>query len=396
MAGSSERKVVCIVTSAHPSTDPRIFLKQAQSLVRAGYVVRLVAQHSRDEMVGDVGVRALHRPRSRLTRVLNLNWRAFRSALRERADVYHFHDPELIPWMLLLRLLRRVPIVYDVHEDYVTSVMQKGYLPKPARRPLAWVVRVLERVASRSFGVVLAERYYAERFPMGVTVLNYPLVPESPSQKATGLACIGTQRVLYTGNITEDRGALVHAGLVHLFPDMHVYLVGRCSSRMADQVRGISSPHEGRVHVEGEGNYVPHERIWAYYSVGGWVAGLALFPPTEHYRRKELTKLFEYMAAGMPIIASDFPNWKAIVEGKRCGLTVDPLDPDAIARAFAYLLDNPEEARLMGDNGRRAVEEEYNWQHEEKKLLALYETLFGSSGNGPRAMLRGCDQRRGQ
>jgi glycosyltransferase involved in cell wall biosynthesis len=93
-------------------------------------------------------------------------------------------------------------------------------------------------------------------------------------------------------------------------------------------------------------------------------------------------KLFEYMAAGLPVVASNFPLWKEIVEGNRCGITVDPLDPKAIAQAIEYLLAHPEEARQMGENGRRAVEEKYNWEKEAEKLLALYKELVDSAKGG--------------
>ncbi len=87
-------------------------------------------------------------------------------------------------------------------------------------------------------------------------------------------------------------------------------------------------------------------------------------------------KMFEYMSAGIPVIASDFPLWREIIEGCGCGICVDPLDPKKIAEAIDYLVDNPEIARRMGENGRKAVYDRYNWDVEEKKLLALYDSLL--------------------
>jgi glycosyltransferase involved in cell wall biosynthesis len=87
-------------------------------------------------------------------------------------------------------------------------------------------------------------------------------------------------------------------------------------------------------------------------------------------------KMFEYMSAGLPLIASDFPLWREIVEGNDCGVCVDPADPAAIAEAIDRLVENPDLARRMGENGQRAVHERYNWAIEEKKLLALYDTVL--------------------
>ena len=106
------------------------------------------------------------------------------------------------------------------------------------------------------------------------------------------------------------------------------------------------------------------------------VAGLVTFHPVPNHIDAQPNKMFEYMSAGVPVIASDFPLWREIIEGNQCGLCVDPLNPDAIAHAIDYLVQNPNEARQMGENGRRAVLERYNWAAEEKKLLKLYDEIL--------------------
>jgi hypothetical protein len=84
------------------------------------------------------------------------------------------------------------------------------------------------------------------------------------------------------------------------------------------------------------------------------------------------TKLFEYMAARVPVVASDFPLYRAIVEGAGCGIVVDPTSPHAIAEAVRYLLDHPEDAQAMADRGRAAMLERYNWHASKEALLELY------------------------
>lgn len=86
------------------------------------------------------------------------------------------------------------------------------------------------------------------------------------------------------------------------------------------------------------------------------------------------------MSAGLPVIASDFPLWRTIVDGVQCGLLVDPQDPNDIAHAMQWILENPEKAKQMGKNGKRAVEETYNWEKESKKLISMYNELIGSRG----------------
>ena len=104
-------------------------------------------------------------------------------------------------------------------------------------------------------------------------------------------------------------------------------------------------------------------------------AGLVLLHPRINYVDALPIKLFEYMAVGIPVIASDFPLWRTIVDGANCGILVDPMKPEQIAKAIDWLLDNPREARKMGERGRRAVLERYNWSLEEKKLIELYDKL---------------------
>ena len=140
--------------------------------------------------------------------------------------------------------------------------------------------------------------------------------------------------------------------LEHL-PDAHLFLVGRCSPRLAADLRvGADS---ARLHFEGVDDYVSHERIISYYLRECWTAGLAIFPYSQHSLHKELTKVFEYMAYGIPVLCADFPNLREIVEGAGCGLCVNPEDGAAAAEAVRYLWENPEVARQMGERGREAA-----------------------------------------
>ena len=122
-------------------------------------------------------------------------------------------------------------------------------------------------------------------------------------------------------------------------------------------------------HVDALG-FVDREGVRA--TMARSMAGMVLFHPEPNHIDAQPNKMFEYMSAGIPVIASNFPLWKEIVEGAECGICVDPLNLKEIAGAIQFIVEHPAEAKQMGKNGRRAVEERYNWGREEKKLLGSY------------------------
>ncbi len=364
---------VAHLTTVHDRRDPRIFLKECTSLAEGGHEVFLFVadgrgnEHKNGVAIIDMGARSRMQLRRRTRDVL----RMFVAAKRMECDVYHFHDPELLPAGLLFRLSGK-KVVYDVHEDYGTSIGRREHLPSFIRHFLACAIRLFEPLVARAFQTIIAEKYYEERFPKAEKILNYPLPVHRPSGRSP-LRIQEPLRVLYTGNITKERGAFAHIRLLDVHPSLHVYMVGRCATSLAEQMRSCAGKNSSRLHIVGAGEYVPFDVITRYYDAGGWTAGLALFPPSEHYHRKELTKFFEYMQYGIPILASRFPLWVSLIEGNCCGICVKTdFEREEMAAALQTLLRDGAE---MGLNGQRAVREKYQWAYEEKKLLALYRRL---------------------
>ena len=368
------RGKVCILTTVHPPFDTRIFHKEAKTLARAGYEVALIAQHGKDEAVEGVKIIALPKPRNRFSRIFSLTWRAFRLALRQRVAVYHFHDPELLPMGALLKLLTRAEVIYDVHEDVPPQIMTKHWIAGPLRRPVAAGFNIAEKLLAQAMdGVVVATEGIAEKFAMfkPVVVHNYPdlgMLPNpSPDEERSGRVLV------YIGGISKLRGAveMVRAleYLAHI-DGLRLDLIGRFEPPGLEQeLRALL----GYRRVRFLGWLQPEE---VYKQLRAADVGLVCLHPEPRYVVAWPVKLFEYMAAGLPVVASNFPLWREIVEGNNCGLCVDPLEPKEIAKAIEYLLTHPEEARRMGENGRRAIVEKYNWEREGEKLLKLYEELL--------------------
>lgn len=365
---------VCIITTVHPVFSTRIFHREAKTLARAGYDVTLVAQHDKNEIVDGVKIVALPKPRNRFSRIFDLTWRAFRVALRQRADIYHFHDPELLPIGLLLKLLTRAKVIYDVHEDLPQQTLTKYWIPDPLKRPLAMFFNLIEKLLAQAMdAVVVATEGIAAQFKglKPLVVHNYPDVARLPTPPARADAEEAQERVvIYIGKISKDRGVMeMVKAMEHLTHINRLYLdlLGNVEPPgLEDELRTL--PGWCRVRMYGR---VPLEA--AYKALGKADIGIVYLHPEPRFIISLPIKLFEYMAVGLPVVASNFPLWKDIVEGNQCGVTVNPLNPKAIAQAIEYLLAHPEEARCMGENGRRAVAERYNWESEGRKLVALYE-----------------------
>lgn len=373
---ATPKRVVHLTTVHHPY-DPRIYHKECQSLKNAGFDVTLIAQTIDDdeEKYYEKPIRhiPLKKYASRLQRMTLGVYEAYKKAKYMKADVYHFHDPELLPVGWLLKNKNNV-VIYDIHEDYITSILQKDYLPEPVKKIIAALYDVLERFLTKHMELCLAEKYYIERYPTGTHILNYPTVNERfMNHERKGKA---ENKLLYTGNVSLVRGAMEHAKLPTILPDIEVHFVGKCPQELAEKMYAEAGEAKDRLKFEGIDRFVEKEVIEERYLETNWLAGIALFPPTEHYLRKELTKFFEYMNAGLPIICSDFPVWKKFVETYECGIAVNPNDDEAIKEAILFLQHNPEEAKRMGENGKKAVLEELNWKTEEKKLLDWYHELL--------------------
>lgn len=374
---------VCMLTSVHPPFDPRILHKEAQTLVQAGYEVVLVAPHDKkSESVDGVQIMGLPRYKRRFYRPLNW-WRILRTALRQKADVYHFHDPELLPVGLLIKLLSGRPIIYDVHEHYPERILTKEWIPAWLRRVISVLFRYLENgLASFIGALVVVNDKLAERFSgksQVVTVANYLRIEEKACGR-TMEAAYGLKRgsyLVYAGLIAGDRGIsqCIQAFKALKYDDLHLVYAGRVDETVPPELRAIldgSKPVPG-FHYLG---LLPYEAIPGLLQNA--LAGLLCFQPTPNNILGTPNKLFEYMGAGIPVIASDFPFIRDVVNSVDCGILVDPTSIEEISAAVRYLLNHPDEAVKKGENGRRAVEEKYNWESEGRKLLRLYEELLSA------------------
>jgi glycosyltransferase involved in cell wall biosynthesis len=314
----------------------------------------------------DVGVLS-----GRINRILHTTRRLLRAAAELKADLYHLHDPELIPAGLRLKRLGK-RVIFDSHEDVPLQLLSKPYLNPFLLSHLSGGYALFEKYAcSRLDGVVAATPFIRDKFrPINsrtVDVCNYPLPDEfMPCEDWRSKR----NEVCYVGGVSTVRGAkeLVTA-MTHVKTGVRLNLAGSFSEASfraeLQKSAGWSKVNEfGLLDRDGVSDIYSRSR-----------AGLVTLHPISNYLDALPIKMFEYMSAGIPVIASDFPLWREIIVRNYCGLLVDPHKPEQIAAAIDELVLNPEKARLMGRNGRKAVLEKYNWRVEEQKLLAFYDQI---------------------
>ena len=368
-------KKIVHLSSVHPSYDTRIFVKECASLAKAGYDVTLIVPHNRDEDRQGVKIRHVEKlGGGRLKRMLLTSWKVFKKAWGQNADIYHFHDPELIPAGILLRL-KGAKVIYDVHEDVPKQILSKDWIPGYLRYPVAMLIALMEWVSTRFFfsGIAAATPTIAKRFPdkKTVTIQNFPIREEIKLAKDPIPFAKRDNKVIYIGGIAKIRGIV-----------QCVEAMAKVNQKNASLLLG------GKISSASFAQELENTKGWDRIDQLGWLdrdevvkqlqiscAGLVLLHPRPNYIDSLPVKMFEYMAAGLPVIASDFPLWREIIGENKCGLLVDPMNSEAIANAIDWIFSHPEDAQQMGLEGLKTVQTIYNWGMEEQKLLTFYKGI---------------------
>jgi glycosyltransferase involved in cell wall biosynthesis len=364
---------VAHLTSAHPRDDIRVFLKECRSLAAHGHEVVLVVADGRGEEVRDgVSIADVGSSSGRLDRMFKVTRRVWQKAVALDADIYHLHDPELLPVGLKLKR-RGKKVVFDAHEDVPKQILGKHYLHPWVRLVLSWGFAHFEHyVCARLDGIVTATPHIRDKFlainPRSVDINNFPMIGELESAVTWQDKA---DEVCYVGSIAQIRGVkeLVRAMELTRTSARLTLVGGFAEVQVEAEVR--TYPGWGRVDARGV-----QGRQGVRDVLGRSVAGMVTLHPASNYLDSLPIKMFEYMSAGIPVIASDFGLLRTIIQESQCGLCVDPMDPTAIASAIDHLVSHPDQAEKMGRNGRQAVLARYNWAREEANLIKFYDQVL--------------------
>jgi len=366
---------VFVVTSVHGRYDVRIFLKQCRSISSHGNDVTLVVQDGRGNENRE-GVKILdlgNPPAGRIRRILFSPWRIYRFLRSAPADIIHFHDPELLPVGFLLKSDTR-HVIYDSHEDFPRQVLSKHWIHPVLRKTVSILFERFENfIAKRLDAVVCATPFIAKRFklinPNSIDINNYPLLEEFQPPDDQHKQPF-SRTICYIGAMTRERGISELIEALDILQDVTLIMCGPFQN----------SDYEDKLKSRPSWKYVDYRGIVGREEIVDILkfssVGIVTLLPTPNQIDSLPIKMFEYMAAGLPIIASDFPLWRKIVEDGQCGVCVDPSSPKDVASAIARLLSNETLCRKMGSAGRKAITNRYNWSHESEKLIELYNQVL--------------------
>jgi glycosyltransferase involved in cell wall biosynthesis len=341
------------------------------SLLEGGFDVSLVvADDKGDEIFKGIKIFDVGKVSGgRFNRIKDTPKKVLKKALELNCDIYHFHDPELIS--VGLKLLKRgKKVIYDTHEDIPKQTLAKDYIPYIFRKTISVLIKIYEDRSAKKFSFILtATPSIRDRFIQlnqnTVDINNFPIIDEynlpiSQSDKKNEIA--------YIGSISEIRGIIP---LINSLENTNVRL------NLAGAIDNDELMHK-----------LENLNAWSKVNYYGLVTrnevadilsrskiGMVTFLPVPNHIEAQPNKMFEYMSAEIPLIASDFKLWKEIIEGYSCGKCVDPENTIEISKAINEIIADDKLAATMGKNGRNAVLNKYNWEVEKIKLIEIYNTL---------------------
>ncbi len=353
---------ICHITSAHPPEDIRIFHKECVSLSKAGHEVYLVERGSSYSKFGVNIVGFGDAPKGRLNRITKAAKNAYKIAINLDCDVYHVHDPELLRYCLKLKKAGK-KVIFDSHEDVPAQIMDKEWIPRVFRKMVSSLyIKYETKIVRKIDAVVTATPYIEGKFklrnPHSIAINNFPKLDDiefhdSSFNDRESIVC-------YAGAINENRGEKT---MIEVMGNVDGQLI------IAGE-HEITDINNGKIRYVGKLNRQGVNDLY-----GRSVVGLCLLKATGNYVNSQPIKMYEYMAAGLPFICSDFPLWRKVAEESQAGICVDPNDIDQIAEIVISLFNNRIKAQKMGMMGRKYVLENCTWSNEERKLIDLYKRI---------------------
>ncbi len=349
---------VYVVTTAHPSTDARIFYREIGSLSHK-YQLEYLAPDNK--AASSTNVKVVSYPGlSRLQRGVAY----FGYLRRQKAKIIHFHDLDFAPFAILLKYLNGAQIIFDKHEFSALTIENRSWAPAPLKPLLGLIFLAMERFFSLFCDyLVVANPRQLDHDRAATLLLNVPPLSIFPPHKAQK----DYKKVCYIGDITKARGADNLLALSKILPgEFRLLLVGNIrDNQVREQINSANN-------IEWSGFLPLAELDKSLKDVG---IGLVPFLDREQYHKSIPSKIFDYMAMGMSVVSFDFVR-ESLGKVVDVGQAVTFVSPSVEAMVDTIIRQAKEGAK--GGLGRKLFEERYNWEQEEKKLFELYAEVVGN------------------
>ncbi|RPF58292.1 glycosyltransferase [Abyssicoccus albus] len=348
------------ISTAHNPLDIRIYRKEVCSLLDNGFKVRYLVPCNDKTILNEDHI-TIKKSHSRIKRMIVDNWLLFKKIKKLKPKIIHFHDPEFLIYGYILKKYYKMHVIYDAHEDLPRAILSKHYIHKYIRKLVSFIAENIENYISKRLSfIITATPFIEQRFKKlnknTICINNYPLLNELNNPENMSKERI----VCYVGGLSEVRGSKVLTKVSNLLDDIEIHVAGN--------VRDIDKKNNLKLLGNLERNQVGK-------LMSKSIAGLVTFLPEPNHINARPNKMFEYMSAGLPVICSNFTEWKELVDEYNVGITVNPVHENEIVSAINYLANNQEIASKMGENGRKAIENVFNWESESLKLINIYENL---------------------
>ena len=378
------KQTVFIMSSLHRWNDDRIYYREALSLKKDYKVVICGVGSFYFKKIGNVEIYGV--PERKKIYKRSLTWlKILKLALRTQASIYHFHDPELILIGTIIKILKKnSKIIYDVHEKILDTIQEKIWISNPLRRILFYlwpiietysIKRYIDYIVTASDDIALEYQKYKNKV---VIIRNFAY---------SGFLKYGDSKVveekynlyndslvlIYAGSLMRAKGVLEIVKAVNHIKKYNIKLVLTNNFKDKTFEKEVKKCANNQVIFTG---WLPYKEVFRYLKMSD--IGLACYHPISNYTNgiDRMLKIFEYMSVGLPIIISNFPTWKNFINTNQCGITANPMSPKSIAKAIEWFISHPEEMKKMGENGKKAIKEKYNWDTESQKLINVYRKLL--------------------
>ena len=365
--------IIAHLTSVHPRFDIRIYYLMCKSLRKLGDVYIICADGLGDQKKDKINIIDVGIPINRFFRMWFTVNKIYQKANLIDADIYHIHDPELI--RVGYKLIKKgKKVIFDSHEDVGATILKKHYLNSILKKLIYKIYNIYEKYILKKFSALIAPTFFIQKKLQQINsfterISNYPIIDEMPIKYQKKIEKF---EICYCGVISEKRGISEVIKALDLTKNkVYLNLIGNFNNQ---KYKKKLKAEKGWKYVNYYGYISNRSKIKEIYYKS--IIGMATLLPTPNHINSSPIKIFEYMESKLPVIASNFDNYKKFFTKLKCGINVNPEDPKNIAKAIDDLIDNPIKRKEMGNNGYKAIINKLNWSIEEIRLLKLYKDFL--------------------